>query len=42
MKPRLIKIDGLWCCKRWGDKTGIGYTPRQAYQDWAWCNGVTA
>jgi len=36
MKPHLIKINGLWHCSITGEmmKTGIGYTPLQAYDDW--------
>jgi ribosomal protein L37AE/L43A len=35
MKPRLIKINGVWHCRAGGKiRTGLGYTPFQAYHDW--------
>ena len=37
MKPRIIKLRGIWHCGVRGipnKRIGLGYTPRQAYQDW--------
>ena len=38
MKPRLIKIHGVWHCgimyMRVG-RIGEGFTPKEAYDDWA-------
>ena len=34
MKPNLRKIAGLWYC-RCEQVTGLGYTPNDAYGDWA-------
>lgn len=37
MKPRIIKLQGIWHCGVRGipnKRIGVGYTPRQAYQDW--------
>lgn len=37
MKPRIIKLRGIWHCGIRGipnKRIGVGYTPRQAYQDW--------
>lgn len=34
MKPRLIKQSGLWYCRSLNMITGIGYTPKGAYNDW--------
>lgn len=36
MKPHLQKLDSLWYC--WVARPsvifGVGYTPKQAYDDW--------
>jgi len=37
MKPRLYKWLGIWFCYTFDGKhsrTGLGYTPDQAYADW--------
>lgn len=34
MKPRIIKLQGIWHCGVPNKRIGVGYTPRQAYQDW--------
>jgi len=37
-KPRIIKISGLWRCRCYDTpfiRIGIGFTPLQAYEDWA-------
>lgn len=34
MKPRLRKWAGVWNCWTPITKTGLGYTPKQAYDDW--------
>lgn len=41
MKPRIIKLQGIWHCGVRGipnKRIGVGYTPRQAYQDWLGAN----
>lgn len=46
MKPRLIKINGVWHCCLPGEWRGpgfirfcgLGYTPGDAYRDWVACN----
>lgn len=37
MKPRLYRRHGIWCCRRHHEfsPTGHGYTPAEAYRDWA-------
>jgi len=43
MKPRLFKSRSLWyCLGSSGPRLGIGYTPAQAYEDWAYLYGVSA
>jgi hypothetical protein len=34
MKPRIYKKNGLWFCRLWAWRVGIGYSPRAAYEDW--------
>lgn len=37
-KPRIIKITGVWHCGIYGEINefiGLGFTPLQAYNDWA-------
>lgn len=37
MKPRLIKIAGVWHCGIMGlpdGKLGLGFAPAEAYWDW--------
>ena len=34
MKPRLIKIFGIWRCATHPQKVGLGFTPKQAFDDW--------
>ena len=37
MKPHFRKVLGIWHCGIRGipnKRIGLGYTPRQAYQDW--------
>jgi ribosomal protein L37AE/L43A len=37
MKPKLIKINGIWHCRSDGiTGIGLGYTPAQAYAEWMW------
>lgn len=38
MKPRLIKVNGLWHCGIKGTKghLGVGWSPDEAYRDWWW------
>lgn len=36
MKPHIKKIYGLWYCRAQSSRRiGLGYTPSQAYKDWA-------
>ena len=34
MKPRLVRLRGLWHCHLSGLVIGIGYSPKDAYMDW--------
>lgn len=34
MKPRLLKLCGLWYCVTDWKIQGLGWTPLQAYDDW--------
>ena len=37
MKPRIIKLRGIWHCGIRGiqnKRIGVGYTPKAAYLDW--------
>lgn len=40
MKPRIILIGGIWYCGvvvklgEKGTRTGLGYTPKEAFDDW--------
>lgn len=34
MKPHLWKRRGLWRCATQGMRVGLGYTAREAYDDW--------
>ena len=37
MKPRIIKLSGIWHCGIRGipnKRIGVGYTPKAAYLDW--------
>lgn len=37
MKPRIIKLSGIWHCALRGiphKRIGLGYTPKAAYLDW--------
>lgn len=37
MKPRIIKLQGVWHCGVRGipnKRIGLGYTPKAAYLDW--------
>ena len=37
MKPRIIKLRGIWHCGVRGipnKRIGVGYTPKAAYLDW--------
>ena len=38
MKPRIYILRGLWRCRCVDDgwlHLGLGYTPKEAYRDWA-------
>jgi hypothetical protein len=42
-KPRIRLVRKLWLCGMWDalghfGLIGLGYTPKQAYQDWIYCN----
>jgi len=34
-KPRIRKAHGLWFCYSADRKMGCGYTPLEAYEEWA-------
>jgi hypothetical protein len=34
MKPRILKIKGLWHCSTGLTLIGLGFTPKTAYEDW--------
>ena len=34
MKPRIIKILGVWHCSTGLKPIGLGFTPEKAYKDW--------
>jgi hypothetical protein len=43
MKPVIRKLLGFWCCSvhrnSWLGNFGVGWTPKEAYEDWVMAGG---
>lgn len=34
MKPHIRKFNGIWYCATYSTGSGMGYTPKEAFDDW--------